>query len=122
MNVDISTQPGDVDVSGSRVRVMIWAVEPPDDAGVVERAYHQIGSDLVGTPGLLGHALLRSWADCSRFLVVSEWAGIAEFTAWERSPGHRPTTSPLRPYHDREKPHAIYIESAAYGAGGPRLR
>lgn len=103
---------------GGRVQVMLWVTEPSDDAGAVERAYHEISSKLVGTPGLLGNRLLRSAADPSRFVVVSEWTSMAEFGAWESGADHRPTTSPLRPLQDPAMRATIYTEIAAYGPEG----
>ncbi|MBL7501039.1 antibiotic biosynthesis monooxygenase [Frankia sp. CNm7] len=102
----------------SRVRVMIWAVDPADAPGAVEAAYHEISSQLVGTPGLLGNQLMRSAHDPSRFVVVSEWAGMAEFVAWERDASHKPTTSPLRPLQDPDRRPVIYEQVAAYGETG----
>jgi len=103
----------------ARVRVMLWAVDPPDDPGAVERAYREISSKLVGTPGLLGNRLQRSAADPSRYAVVSVWSGMTEFSAWERGANHRGTTSPLRPLQDPERRPVIYTEVAAYGPDGP---
>ncbi|EIV91134.1 antibiotic biosynthesis monooxygenase [Frankia sp. QA3] len=100
------------------VRVMLWAVDPPDDPGAVERAYHAISSKLVGTPGLLGNTLQRSAADSSRYVVVSVWSGMTEFSAWEQGADHRGTTSPLRPLQDPERRPVIYTEVAAYGPQG----
>ncbi|EFC86580.1 antibiotic biosynthesis monooxygenase [Parafrankia sp. EUN1f] len=105
--------------AGGRVRVMLWAVDPSDDPGAVERAYHEISSKLVGTPGLLGNRLLRSAAEPSSFAVVSEWASMAEFAAWESGAEHKPATSPLRPLQDPAMRAAIYTEVAAYGPDGP---
>ncbi|WP_018638253.1 antibiotic biosynthesis monooxygenase family protein [Parafrankia elaeagni] len=106
-------------MTGGRVRVMLWAVEPAGDPGAVERAYHEISSKLVGTPGLLGNRLLRSAAEPSRFAVVSEWTSMAEFAAWESGAEHKPATSPLRPLQDPEMRAVIYTEVAAYGPDGP---
>ncbi|CUU53561.1 Heme-degrading monooxygenase HmoA [Parafrankia irregularis] len=105
--------------AGGRVRVMLWAVDPSDDPGAVERAYHEISSKLVGTPGLLGNRLLRSAAEPSRFAVVSEWTGMAEFAAWESGAEHKPATSPLRPLQDPAMRAVIYTEVASYGPDGP---
>jgi heme-degrading monooxygenase HmoA len=88
--------------------------EPADDPGAVERAYHAISSELIGTPGLLGNRLLREPGDPTRYVVVSEWASLADHAAWER--GHQTTTSPLRPYVDPERRWLRYVEAAAYGA------
>lgn len=98
---------------------MIWALDPPDDPGAVERAYHDISSKLVGTPGLLGNTLQRSVADPRSYLVVSVWTAMAEFTAWEQGVSHRDSTSPLRPLQDPEHRPMIYTQAAAYGPGGP---
>jgi heme-degrading monooxygenase HmoA len=100
---------------------MVWAVAPADDPDAVERAYHAISAELLGTPGLLGNQLLREPADPARYVVVSEWAGMAEFAVWERGADHRGTTSPLRPYQDRNRRPAIYEEVAAYGSAGRAL-
>jgi heme-degrading monooxygenase HmoA len=97
---------------------MVWAVAPADDPDAVERAYHAISAELVGTPGLLGNQLLRERGAPARYVVVSEWAGMAEFVAWERGADHRGTTSPLRPHQDPNLRSAIYEEVAAYGPAG----
>ncbi|SNQ45972.1 putative monooxygenase [Frankia canadensis] len=103
----------------ARVRVMLWAVDPSDDPGAVERAYHEISSKLVGTPGLLGNTLQRSVADPSRYAVVSVWSDMTAFSAWERGANHRGTTSPLRPLQDPDRRPVIHTEVAAYGPDGP---
>ncbi len=103
----------------ARVRVMLWAVDPAGEPGAVERAYHEISSKLVGTPGLLGNTLQRSVSDPTRYAVVSVWSSMAEFSAWEQGANHRGTTSPLRPLQDPERRPAIYTEVAAYGPQGP---
>ncbi|WP_462186593.1 MULTISPECIES: antibiotic biosynthesis monooxygenase family protein [unclassified Frankia] len=103
----------------AKVRVTLWAVNPPGDPGAVERAYHEISFKLVGTPGLLGNTLHRSAADPPRFAVVSVWASMAEFNVWEQGADHRGTTSPLRPLQDPQRPPMIDIEVAAYGPDGP---
>jgi heme-degrading monooxygenase HmoA len=36
-------------------------------------------------------------------LVMSEWQSLAAFQAWESGVDHRSSTSPLRPYQDRER-------------------
>ncbi len=105
--------------AGGRVRVMLWAVDPAEDQGAVERAYHEISSKLVGTPGLLGNRLLRSAAEPTKFAVVSEWASMAEFVTWERGADHKPATSPLRPLQDPAMRATIFTEVAAYGPDGP---
>lgn len=113
--VEVEAEAGD----GGRVRVMLWAVDPAEDQGAVERAYHEISSKLVGTPGLLGNRLLRSAAEPTKFAVVSEWASMAEFVTWERGADHKPATSPLRPLQDPAMRATIFTEVAAYGPDGP---
>ncbi|MEX5711240.1 antibiotic biosynthesis monooxygenase [Parafrankia sp. FMc6] len=113
--VEAEAEAGD----GGRVRVMLWAVDPAEDQGAVERAYHEISSKLVGTPGLLGNRLLRSAAEPTKFAVVSEWASMAEFVTWERGADHKPATSPLRPLQDPAMRATIFTEVAAYGPDGP---
>jgi heme-degrading monooxygenase HmoA len=102
----------------SRVRVMIWAVAPESGPAAVEAAYHQISSQLVGTPGLLGNQLMRAAHDPSRFVVVSEWTSMAQFAAWEEGVSHKPTTSPLRSLQDPDRRPVIYEEVAAYDESG----
>jgi heme-degrading monooxygenase HmoA len=97
---------------------MVWIVEPADDPGAVERAYHTISSKLVGTPGLLGNQLLRQANDPTRYVVVSEWRSMADYAAWEAD--HQVTTSPLRPYQDPNQRAVIYEEVEAYGLTGLR--
>ncbi|MCL9761440.1 antibiotic biosynthesis monooxygenase [Frankia sp. AiPa1] len=97
---------------------MLWAIDPPDQPGAVERAYHEISSRLVGTPGLLGNTLQRSAADPSCYAVVSVWSSMADFSVWEQGASHRGTTSPLRPLQDPERRPMILTEIAAYGPQG----
>ncbi|WP_045875290.1 antibiotic biosynthesis monooxygenase family protein [Pseudofrankia sp. DC12] len=102
----------------SRVRVMIWAVAPAGGPAAVEAAYHEISAQLVGTPGLLGNQLMRAARDPGRFVVVSEWASMADFAAWEQGASHKPATSPLRPLQDPDRRPVIYEEVAAYDESG----
>lgn len=92
----------------SRVRVLLYLRGA--DSEPIERAYHRISGTLAGTPGLLGNELLRSPHDPAELAVLSEWASLEEFDAWERGPDHRASTAPLRDHQDgtRAKPFAIY--------------
>ena len=83
--------------------MLIYAAAPEDDRDAVSTAYHRISTDLAGTPGLLGNELMRSLSDVSAFVVMSEWADLESFQAWETGPAHRGTTSPLRPYQDASR-------------------
>lgn len=87
----------------ARARVLIWHRAPAGDPEAVHRAYEQISKDLAGTPGLVGNELLRSTADPATVLVMSEWRSLADFQHWESGAEHRPATSPLRPFQDRER-------------------
>jgi heme-degrading monooxygenase HmoA len=89
-------------VSG-RVRVLVYACDPGDDPGAVERAYHRVSRDLAGVDGLLGNQLLRSVPQPDRFVVTSEWESIVAFRAWEAGADHRETTAPLRPLQDGDR-------------------
>lgn len=73
----------------------------PDGAEAVRDAYHHISQELAGTPGLTRNALLELVDGSGRFVVLSEWASMDAFRAWEEGPEHRDTTAPLRPFHDR---------------------
>jgi heme-degrading monooxygenase HmoA len=87
-------------MTGARVQVLLFAAAP-EDPDAVREAYQAISRRLVDTPGLLGNTLLERTDEPGRFVVVSEWRSLDAFLAWERSPGHRPATAALRPYHDR---------------------
>ncbi len=86
------------------VRVLVHC-RAPEDGGedAVMSAYHAISERLAGTPGLLGNQLMRSVLAPGEFTVISEWAGMTEFLAWEQGPDHRDATAPLRPYQDHSR-------------------
>ncbi|MEU0537142.1 antibiotic biosynthesis monooxygenase family protein [Amycolatopsis tolypomycina] len=100
----------------SRVRVLLYLRGA--DTAQVERAYHRISTSLAGTPGLLGNELLRSPHDPAEMAVLSEWSSLEEFGVWERGPGHRASTAPLRDHQDgsRARPFAIYQVVSEYRA------
>jgi heme-degrading monooxygenase HmoA len=95
---------------------MLYCRADGPDAERVVAAYHQISGDLSGTDGMLGNELLRDVLDPSSFVVLSEWESLAAFRAWEQGSAHRGTTSPLRPFQDkdRERPFGLYEVPAAY--------
>jgi heme-degrading monooxygenase HmoA len=101
-----------------RVHVLVYASAPGDDAEAVEAAYHAISSALDGTPGLLGNVLMRSLADPSSFVVMSEWRDLEAFRAWEETASHRDVTAPLRPLQRAQgsggQTFGIYEVTAAY--------
>ncbi|MDW4905901.1 antibiotic biosynthesis monooxygenase [Streptomyces sp. ADMS] len=100
----------------ARARVLIWHRAPVDDPGAVARAYELISRELAGTPGLLGNELLRAAEDPGRLVVMSEWESLAAFKSWEETASHRPSTSPLRPYQDRDRERffEVYEVTAAF--------
>ncbi|MEV0325265.1 antibiotic biosynthesis monooxygenase [Micromonospora echinospora] len=102
--------------TAGRARVMVWHRAPADDADAVAKAYDQISRHLEGTPGLIGNELLRSTTDPHRMVVLSEWESLAAFRVWEEGVSHRPSTSPLRQYQDREQENffEVFEVSAAF--------
>ena len=60
-------------------------------------AYERIRYVIAATvPGYLGDQVCQSGADDEQWLITSEWASLAHFEQWERSPGHRGLAGPLR--------------------------
>lgn len=100
------------------VRVLLYHVA--DDAAGIEAAYHEASERLAGTPGLLGNELLRSVHAENGFVVVSSWADLAAFDAWEQGAGHKDQTAPLRPYRDLSlaRPFAVYRVAATHSVPG----
>jgi heme-degrading monooxygenase HmoA len=98
------------------VRVLLYVADPPDQPGSVEAAYHAVSRALAGTPGLISNALLRAVDDPRSFAVLSEWADLGAFRAWEVGAGHRGTTASLRPLQDSSRAAAfgIYEVAASY--------
>lgn len=100
-------------------QVMVVVHHQARDEGemtAIGEAYHVISARMAGVPGLLGNELLRSAVDPTTVLVVSRWADLKAFQAWEQGEGHREDTAPLRPYRDRRLPvpFGIYEVQAAY--------
>ncbi|MCP2167491.1 antibiotic biosynthesis monooxygenase family protein [Goodfellowiella coeruleoviolacea] len=61
------------------------------------RAYEQIRYEVAeGVPGHLVDQVCQSPADPEQWLITSEWRTLADFEAWERSPGHRELARPMR--------------------------
>lgn len=99
-----------------RVRVLLWhRVPSAQEHTSLEAAYHEVSQALAPTPGLLGSELLVSTADPERVLVMSEWATLDAFRAWEQGRAHRDTTAPLRPWRDHvERPVEILQVASSY--------
>jgi heme oxygenase (mycobilin-producing) len=106
------------DAVPNRVRVVLWCRESARDPGAVQRAYREINDRLAGTPGLLGSELLRSQIEPRVVAVLSEWASMEAFLAWEKGPDHRDATAPLRPHQDKrgERSYDLFqvTESVSY--------
>jgi heme oxygenase (mycobilin-producing) len=49
-----------------------------------------------GVPGHLVDQVCRSSTDPEQWLITSEWASLADFESWERSPEHRDLVRPMR--------------------------
>ncbi|MEV5985412.1 antibiotic biosynthesis monooxygenase [Streptomyces sp. NPDC052051] len=82
---------------------MLYLRAGDTDAPEIEDAYHRISEGLAATPGLLGNELLRNLTEPGGWAVLSEWESLDAFHRWESGSAHRGTTSPLRPYQDRER-------------------
>jgi heme-degrading monooxygenase HmoA len=60
-------------------------------------AYQQIRYQVAdGVPGHLVDQVCQSGTDPEQWLITSEWERLADFEAWERSPGHRELVRPMR--------------------------
>ncbi|MFE3140627.1 antibiotic biosynthesis monooxygenase family protein [Streptomyces scopuliridis] len=102
---------------GAEVRVLVYqAAYDETQLAAVRAAYHQVSGELADVPGMLGNELLRDPLDPTALVVMSRWASIEAFSAWERGAAHRDTTEPLRPYRDARTPSgfAVYEVDAAY--------
>jgi heme oxygenase (mycobilin-producing) len=83
-----------------RIRVLLYASSSVEKPAVVSDIYHHISERLIGTPGLVSSELLQEFGHPNKFIIMSEWSSIEAFRTWEDGPDHRPSTAPLRPYHD----------------------
>ncbi len=97
-----------------QVRVLVYQVA--EDHAAVHSAYHEVSEQMLGVPGLIGNELLGSVLDPTGFVVLSRWADVTAFWAWEQGAEHRDTTAPLRPYRDvrRSAGFGIYQVLAEY--------
>jgi heme-degrading monooxygenase HmoA len=107
----------------SRARVLLYYHAPANGPDPVRDAYHEASQALRGTPGLIGNELLHDITEAGTYVVLSEWASVEAFQAWEQGPRHRNETSPLRPFQDRRgraRHFGVYEVAASYGPpGGP---
>jgi heme-degrading monooxygenase HmoA len=98
------------------VCVLLYVADPPVAPGSVEAAYHRVSQALAQTPGLKGNTLLRSIEEPLTFAVLSEWADLGAFKAWEQGTRHRTTTADLRPFQAArgDSPFGVYEIVASY--------
>jgi heme-degrading monooxygenase HmoA len=76
-------------------RVMLWMQIKPGVESDFERVWRKVGDSVTNHPV----------------------GSMAAFLEWERSPGHKDQTEPLRKYRDytRPRPFEIYEVAACYG-------
>jgi heme-degrading monooxygenase HmoA len=60
------------------------------------RAYAELVARASEEPGLIAHQLCQSVDEPDRWLVISEWQGLEESTAWDRSEDHGRLLAPMR--------------------------
>jgi heme-degrading monooxygenase HmoA len=78
-----------------RVRVVFLLRLRPDAADEFRRAYEKVRWQVAATPGHLGDQLCQSVADPDQWMITSEWAGLEDFLAWERTTDHRRLAAPM---------------------------
>ncbi len=102
------TVPGTGGVTGE-VRVLLH--HRSTDAAGLAAGYRAVSERLAAVPGQLGNELLRDVHDPEVFVVLSRWASLQAFDAWERGAGHRDSTADLRPYRDLAggRPFAVLV-------------
>ncbi|MFG3255667.1 antibiotic biosynthesis monooxygenase family protein [Streptomyces sp. NPDC048172] len=104
----------------SEVRVLVHqAVHDDQQLQAVREAYRVLSKRMAEVPGLLGSELLRSPDDPTSVIFMSRWTDLEAFRSWERSPGHREDTAPLRPYRDLRYavPFGVYEVEVTGGEG-----
>lgn len=80
----------------SRARVVFLIRVPLERTDDFLRAYEHIRYEVAhGVPGHLVDQVCRSRHDPEQWLITSEWASLAHFEQWERSPAHRELVRPL---------------------------
>ncbi|GAA1991528.1 antibiotic biosynthesis monooxygenase family protein [Kitasatospora viridis] len=79
-----------------RARVLFLVRVPVERTEAFLAAYQRIRYAVAeGVPGHLVDQVCRSTEDPAQWLITSEWARLADFEAWERSPEHRDLVRPL---------------------------
>jgi heme-degrading monooxygenase HmoA len=79
-----------------RARVLFMVRVAADRTTDFLRAYEMVRHEVSAVPGHLVDQICRSAADPEQWLVTSEWSTLADFEAWERSPGHQELVRPMR--------------------------
>lgn len=82
-------------MAGGRV---VFLVRVPTERTEAFLAAYEAVRHLVadGVPGHRVDQVCRSAVDPEQWLITSEWASLADFEAWERSPEHRDLVRPMR--------------------------
>ncbi|ROT28261.1 antibiotic biosynthesis monooxygenase [Micromonospora sp. HM5-17] len=81
----------------AKARVLFLMRVPRDRTEDFLKAYEQIRYQVAeGVAGHLVDQVCESTTDPEQWLITSEWASLAHFEAWERSPAHRELVAPMR--------------------------
>lgn len=84
-------------MTDQRARVVFLVRVPAARTEAFLAAYEQIRHQVAGgVPGHLVDQVCRSATDPEQWLITSEWAALADFERWERSPEHRDLVRPMR--------------------------
>jgi heme-degrading monooxygenase HmoA len=84
-------------MSDQRARVVFLVRVPAARTADFLRAYESVRHLVAeGVPGHLVDQVCRSATDPEQWLITSEWARLADFEEWERSPAHRDLVRPMR--------------------------
>ncbi|MFI7490048.1 antibiotic biosynthesis monooxygenase family protein [Micromonospora echinaurantiaca] len=84
-------------MTDQRARVVFLVRVPAARTEAFLAAYEQIRHQVAGgVPGHLMDQVCRSATDPEQWLITSEWAALADFERWERSPEHRDLVRPMR--------------------------
>ena len=84
-------------MSDKRARVVFLVRVPVPRTEQFLAAYEEVRHLVAGgVPGHLVDQVCRSSTDPEQWLITSEWASLADFEEWERSPEHRELVRPMR--------------------------
>lgn len=85
------------DAGAAQARVVFLVRVPAERTEAFLAAYEAVRHLVAdGVPGHRVDQVCRSAADPEQWLITSEWASLADFEAWERSPEHRDLVRPMR--------------------------